>query len=243
MTQLVFYERPVPLNRERHRRLRVAQRADAYRFAARTNALPIVLSEFADAMRHYPIVFAGDESGPLSVAILVGVRDRENLLVDDAGRWAAERYIPAFARRYPFVLAAAGDKQPLNVCVDEAWDGLGEAEDHGEALFTEAGEETPYLQRILQFLKLFHNEALATGAFADKLRSLGLLTPRAIKVEQPGRPDLSLRGFWIVDEARYRAIDDARAVELFRGGQIPLIEAHLLSLGNIRTLVALLEDA
>jgi len=242
MSQLVFYERPVALNRERHRRLRVAPRENIYRFAATTNSLPIVWSELAEAARAYPVVFAGEEQGPLSMAVLVGVRDRENLLVDAEGHWAAGRYIPAFARRYPFVLAATGEKEPLTVCVDEAWDGLVEGDDGGEALFDAEGKETDFLQRILQFLRMFHNEALATAAFADRLRSLGLLVPRAIKVEQPGQPEITLRGLWIIDEARYRAIDDARVVELFRAGHLAWIEAHLMSLGNLGALVTLMQE-
>lgn len=241
MSQLVFYERPVALNRERHRKLRVAPRENMFRFAAATNSLPIVWSELAEAARAYPVVFAGEEKGPLSMAVLVGMRDRENLLVDAEGHWTAGRYIPAFARRYPFVLAATGEKEPLTVCVDESWDGLTEAEGEGEALFDAEGKETEFLQRILEFLRMFHNEALATAAFADKLRSLGLLVPRAIKVEQPGQAEISLRGMWIVDEARYRAIDDARVVELFRAGHSAWIEAHLMSLGNLGSLVTLMQ--
>ena len=48
-----------------------------------------------------------------------------------------------------------------------------------EALFDAEGKETDFLQRILQFLRMFHNEALATAAFADRLRHRGPPQPPA----------------------------------------------------------------
>lgn len=80
------------------------------------------------------------------------------------------------------------------------------------------------------------------AAFADRLRSLGLLVPRAIKMEQPGQPEITLRGLWIIDEARYRAIDDARVVELFRAGHLAWIDAHRMSLGNLGALMTLMQE-
>jgi hypothetical protein len=48
-----------------------------YRYAADTNAIPLVAEEFIPAQAHYPIVFSGTET-PLPVAI-VGLRNNENL--------------------------------------------------------------------------------------------------------------------------------------------------------------------
>ena len=67
MTQMMFYERPVALNRDRHKALRLAASDGHFAFAARTNALPISSGEFAEAARDYPIVFVGEEGGPFNV--------------------------------------------------------------------------------------------------------------------------------------------------------------------------------
>ena len=240
MAKMMFYERPVPLNRERHQNLKLAAVPDHFRFAARSNTVPIMSSEFAEAARDYPIVFVGEDDGVFSVAALVGLRDNENLMVDDAGRWASDRYVPAFARRYPFVLAKTSSGEQLTVCVDEVHPGLGTVE--GEALFLPDGAATPYLERVLDFLKAFHGEALRTAAFATRLKELGLLVPKVIQVERTGQMRQSVRGVWIVDQAKLRGLDDARVVELFRNGHLAWIEAHLLSLGSLGRLVALLEQ-
>jgi hypothetical protein len=240
MTQLIFYERPVALNRDRHKALRLAPIDNHFAFAARTNALPIASGEFADAARDYPIVFVGEEGGPFNVAALVGLRDRQNLMVDAQGRWATGCYVPAFARRYPFVLAKteAGDK--LTVCIDEVYAGLGN--ERGEPLFNADGSETPYLKRVLEFLQLFHTEAQRTAAFATRLKELGLLVPKVINVDRGGERQ-SVNGVWIVDVAKLRSIDDARVVELYRSGYLSWIEAHLLSLGSLGRLAVRLGDA
>lgn len=241
MTQTMFYERPVALNRERHRALRFAPAPDHFRFAAATNAMPIASTEFAEAARDYPIVFVGNEGEPFGVAALVGLRDRQNLMVDAQGRWAPGCYVPAFARRYPFVLARTEqDDDKLTVCIDEVYPGLGT--EAGEALFAADGSETPYLKHVLEFLQLFHAEAQRTTSFATRLKELGLLVPKVINVERQGERQ-SLGGLWTVDVARLRGIDDQRVLELFRSGYLAWIEAHLLSLGNLARLVARLDSS
>jgi hypothetical protein len=226
----------VALNRERHAGLRLAATAAPYTFAAKTNALPLLGSEFGVAARDFPIVFVGAEGGPFNVAALVGVRDSENLMVDAAGAWAAGCYVPAFVRRYPFLLVKADDSDKLTVCFDEAYPGFNA--EQGEAFFDASGEQSAYLQRTLTFLQDYHTEALRTAEFARRVHELGLLVPKDVHVDRPGQARQSLRGVWIVDAGKLRGIDDARVVELYRSGYLAWIEAHLLSLGNLSRLVS-----
>ncbi|MDH3461075.1 MAG: SapC family protein [Burkholderiaceae bacterium] len=239
MTQLMFYERPIALNRERHQALRMSPTQNHFGFAAKTNAVPIASTEFAEAARDYPIVFVGEEGGPFNVAALVGLRDNENLMVDAQGLWATGTYVPAFARRYPFVLAKTDDADRLTVCIDEVYPGL--SNDTGEPLFEADGAESAYLKRVLEFLQLFHNEAQRTTMFATRLKELGLLVSKVINVERKGTRQ-SLQGVWIVDRARLAGMDDVRVVELFRSGYLSWIDAHLLSLGNLTRLVSRLDE-
>jgi len=240
MAEIMFYERPVALNRERHQKLKLAITPNHFSFAAKTNAVPIASTEFAEAARDYPIVFLGSEDGPFSVAALVGLRNDENLMVDADGHWAEGTYIPAFARRYPFVLAQSSENdQQLTVCIDEVYPGL--TDNTGEELFDEAGAETPYLKRVLEFLQLFHLEAQRTMQFASRLKELGLLVPKVINVDRKGVKQ-TVQGLWIVDEAKFRGLDDVRVVELFRQGYIHWIDAHLFSLGSLQRLTARLDE-
>lgn len=241
---MLFYERAVALNRERHQKLRLEPAAAHFAFAAKTNAILLASTELPEAARDYPIVFVGTAGGPFTLAALVGLRKDENLLVDSAGQWDANSYVPAFARRYPFVLAEGEDKSILTVCVDETYPGLNE--ERGETLFDENGKETPYLKRVLDFLRAFHADMTRTRDFAARLNALGLLVSKVVTIEQQraGATERQVvEGLWIVDEDKLRGIDDARAVELFRNGYLGWIYAHLLSLGNVRRLAARLDRA
>lgn len=239
---MVNYERPVPLDRQRHLRMQVRAIPGHDRFAAQANALPLTCAELATAACHYPIVFVGTPDGPLQACALVGLREKENLVIDRSGQWAADAYVPAFVRRYPFVLARVDDtSSSLTVCIDEAYHGLGESE--GERLFDDQGNESPYLSRVLGFLRAFQLDYQRTSEFATRLRQLGLLVPKQLHVDRPDQPRQTLSGLWVVDRGSLAGIDDARVVELFRSGQLSWIESHLLSLGQFSRLVARLDAA
>src|SRR5687767_63156 len=115
---MMFYQRAAALNRERHQKLRIEPLPEHFAFAAKTNALLLASTEIGEAARDHPIVFIGQEGAPFALAVLVGLRDNENLLVDEQGRWETNAYIPAFARSYPFGLSAGQDNSVLTVVVD-----------------------------------------------------------------------------------------------------------------------------
>jgi hypothetical protein len=74
---MMFYERVAPLNEARHVALKVLP-AKTFAYAARTNSVPIVGSEFFECAREYPIVFVQGQTCPLP-AVLLGLRENENL--------------------------------------------------------------------------------------------------------------------------------------------------------------------
>ncbi len=230
---MIFYERAIALNRERHQALKIQLKADHFSFARKTNSVLIAGSEFAEAARDYPIVFVGSEKGPFTLAALVGLNDKENVLVGADGRWEPNAYIPAFIRRYPFVLAGADGAETLTVCVDEAYDGLDN--ERGEALFNADGTETTYLKNVIEFLVLFHGEMKRTSAFATRVFEMGLLTSKVVTFEREGIKK-TLEGAWVVDEAKLNALGDDKLLELVKTGYLGWIYAHLMSLNNLKRL-------
>jgi hypothetical protein len=233
MTTLLFYGKPLPLNRDAHRNTRLKAEAGNFSFATGTNSVPLAAIEFADTAREYPIVFTGEEGGAMFPAALLGVRHNENLFVTDEGRWDA-RYVPAFVRRYPFVLAEKQAGDDFDVYIDESYAGFG-AED-GERLFTDEGETTPLLKQALDFLSNYQGEIKRTRAFVERLKELDLLTSKILQVERNNEKPLVLQGFSVVDEQRLVALSDAQLGELARSGHLGWIYAHLLSLGQVSRL-------
>jgi hypothetical protein len=230
MASLIFYEKAVALDRSRHQNLKIRTKSDHFSFSRKTNSVFLAGSEFVEAAHDYPIVFVGPENGPFTAVALVGLSGDDNLMVGEDGSWEVGSYIPAFIRRYPFVLAGSEQAETLTVCLDEAYSGLGQTE--GESFFNQDGTETAYLTNVVQFLRLFHAEMHRTNAFASKLAQLGLLSSKVITVEFEGQKR-NLEGLWLVDEKKLLELDDAQTLELVRSGYMGLIYAHFLSLSNV----------
>lgn len=235
---LIFYERAIALNRERHQKLKIQLKANHFAFAKKTNSVLIAGSEFFEAARDYPVVFVGKEGGPFTLAALVGLNDQDNLMVTGEGGWEPDTYIPAFIRRYPFVLAGGEGAEQLTVCVDEAYEGLGN--DKGEPLFDADGKETTYLKNVIEFLVLFHGEMTRTAAFASKMAELGLLASKVVTFERDGVKK-TLEGAWVIDEAKLNALDDGKLLDLVKTGYMGWIYAHLTSLNNLKRLAKRLD--
>jgi hypothetical protein len=239
MTILNFYEKPVVLDRKQHRNLRFKPSPNGLTYAASTIAIPLAIVEFPQALLEFPIVFAVGEKGPGTPVALVGVREKESLFVDGKGKWLGS-YVPAFVRRYPFVLNIDPENQKPLVLIDEAYDGLSTTD--GDRLFEEDGTETEITKSMLAFLGDFKAQGELSNEFMTRIKKFDLLVPQAMVVNRGDQPSITLDGFHIVDEKRLLALDDAATLELARSGDMARIHMHLLSLNNIQKLVQRLNE-
>jgi hypothetical protein len=232
VAEVLFYERPVPLNRTSHKDLRIKPIPNL-KFAGSVHSVPLTGVEFPAAARDLPILFGGltaQDAGPMA---LLGLRENENLYIDADGRWEANTYIPAFVRRYPFILAekpegAEGDD--FTVFLDEAYDGFGTTE--GDRLFKDDGTESEMLSNAVRFLGEFQQHVTRTQWFMEQLRKHDLLVPRNIRLEKDGKT-INLNGLFVIDEDKLRQLDEKTSHEFLREGVFGWIYAHLLSLSNI----------
>ena len=235
MPDVLFYERPVALNRDAHRTLKVKLGESDLSFARQTNSVPLAGIEFPFAALEYPIVFAGPSDEKLVPLAVVGLQQNQNLFVDANGKWTG-LYVPAFIRRYPFVLAEQAGVADLAVCIDIAYPGLNN--ETGEALFDAEGKETTFLKNALNFLGEYQSRTKQTQDFIAKLRELKLLAPRVLQAKGPNNSSVVLQGFQAVDEAKLNALPDSEIIGLYRSGFLGWINAHLISLGNAQRLAA-----
>lgn len=234
MTILSFYQKPVVLDRNAHRKLRMKASASALKFAAKSVALPIAPSEFPYGAVEFPIVFALNSETSGTPIGLFGVRENENLFVNDKGEWQGF-YIPAFIRRYPFVLNIDPSNNAPYVLVDEAFDGFNETE--GDRLFEDDGKETAFMTSTLSFLSDFMAQSDLATKFVETLIKHKLLVPQQVVFTRTKDESYTLDGFHIVDEKRLMELDDASLLELARSGDLARIHTHLLSLNNIHRIV------
>lgn len=226
--QLLFYERARPISKQAHRDARVAAKRD-FNFAAEASAAPIVVAEFAAVAREFPIVFM-NVGGAVAPAVMLGLRDHESLMVNPDGSWAA-RYVPAFIRRYPFVVSRVADSEEFVVCVDEA--ALG---DKGERLFDDRGDQTEFLKKQMEFLSDYQRQSALTLRFCARLKELDLLTPMSARFSDASGAEGTTGGFSAVSREKLSSLSDADALAFFGSGWLELVDLHLHSLGAVEAL-------
>lgn len=231
---MLFYKNVAPLNKQRHADWSV-KGTDSFGFSKMINSVPLTAVEFPLASREFSIVFAKSKDGIMPIAVL-GVRNGENVFVDDSGVWQAS-YIPAFIRRYPFIFSTTDNGETLTLCLDEDYSGCGENADGGERLFTEAGENTEYLEKVVAFLKEYQTHLDRTRNFCDRLDKLGILEPMGAQFKTPDGQDGTLSGFLVVSREKLKALEPEKVAELVKTDELEMIYLHLNSMQNIKEAV------
>jgi hypothetical protein len=239
MSSFVFYQKVVALNSEVHRNLKFDADQVNFAFARDTTAVLLAGVEFAEAAHEYPVVFTRGEDKQLRPVALLGVRNDENLFVDEQGKWDA-RYIPAFVRRYPFVMAEGGENGELMVCVDENCQALNV--DKGELLINAEGKLEPRMNEVMQFLQNFQQEFARTEALIKQLDELDLFVRQGARFDTNSGATFQLNDFYLIDEVKFGELADDQVLKLFRSGALGLVYLHLASLGNMRKLLDLVSS-
>src|SRR5438105_1754402 len=112
----LFYKNLQPLSSSLHGSLKIHPATTAPYFAT-ANAIPLTIDEFIAAQRFFPIVFSGGDM-PVPLALL-GLNEGVNVFVDGQGAPLNPFYIPAYVRRYPYLLARLDEKaEELSLCYD-----------------------------------------------------------------------------------------------------------------------------
>lgn len=228
--QLLIYENATPVNRLRHGNLSVKTGGD-YSFSVEVNSVPLMVAEFAQVANDMTIVFAG-QGDEIIPAVLLGVRENENLFVDADGKWLG-KYVPAFLRRYPFVFSSSDDGETFTLCIDESFEGAN-SDGRGERLFDAEGEQTQYLRGVLGFLQAYQVQFQRTKELTRRLRQLNLLEPMQAQFTLRGGRNLMLSGFEVVSRDRLKGVTSDQLATLFASEDLELIYLHLQSLRNLQ---------
>jgi hypothetical protein len=200
------------------------------------HAIPVTVDEFAAVQRFFPIIFSlGENPVPLA---LMGLNEGVNTFVDDSGKPIGDAYMPAYIRRYPYMLARLrDDSEELSLCFDPTAGGIGAFEE-GEPLF-DNGEPTDATKAILGFCEQFEHAGQRTTAFMKELVGSGLLMDGEVSIQtgEDTQPYI-YRGFQMVDEAKLRDLRGDALRKMMQSGLLPLVHAHLFSLGIMREIFA-----
>jgi hypothetical protein len=232
-----LHKKPVVLDREKHRQLKLRMSPNPVQAAAGLNAFFVTAPEFGDVCKEYPLLFlrAGNDAQgrPQAAPVAVfGLSPGENLFMHQ-GAWQG-RYTPAMLRVYPFAMARVDDRQHV-LCIDEHWHGFSTTE--GQPLFEADGTSTPYLTELHKFVEQIEADVERTRLCVQRYLELDLLRDKRFDATLPDGTPLSVDGFMAVDEEKLAALGDADLLQLQRSGLLGLLHAHMISLSNMGALV------
>ena len=236
--QVLFYRQPELLSKELHGKLGVNASPTRFAFAASNHLCPLTVQEFSAASSSYPIIFVGENYDPVAV---MGVLDGQNLFTTPEIGFDIDVYIPAFIRRYPFVLAQPNQQgiDPamagrLLVGIDRGYEYI--AENAEFPFFNANGEPSDYTNRCMQFCNDFEAQAQSTKQFVELLKELNLIEQRTTTY-QPSNSDGTPAGdpqpvaeYFAVSDEKLRALPADKLAELVANGAIQQIYAHINSL-------------
>jgi len=228
----LFYNGLEPLSSETHATWRVRQ-LDAAPFLVGQHAIPITTDEFPLVQRHMPIVFSvGDDAIPLA---LMGLNEGVNVFIGDDGKLTESNfYVPAYVRRYPYMLARLRpDADELSLCFDPTSEAIGAFEE-GDALF-EDGQPSQVTKAILDFSEQFEQAGARTQAFMNELRELDLLMEGEVTIQpDDNQQPFVYRGFQMINEEKLSGLRGDQLRKMSQSGMLPLLYAHLFSLSLMR---------
>ena len=106
----------------------------------------------------------------------------------------------------------------------------------GTALFTEFGEPSRYLRRIIRAFQDLSSGITVTRSFITSLLQLKLIEPISIEAEFDDGTTRECAGLYTVNQEALSALPDQTVVSLFRLGYLRLIHLMIASLKQVPVL-------
>jgi len=196
--------------------------------------------EFRNIESSYPIFFAKDgESGQFYPLALFGFQRDENLYLK-GNTWDAS-YIPLMVERNPFLIgfqqspeAENGEKTPV-VSIDIESPRVSETK--GEALFTESGDPSEYLQKAMQNLQTIHRGHEQNKLFIAALLENDLLEGFNLEVTLNDGSNNRLEGFYTINEEKLAALQPEALGKLHEQGFLQAIYMAVASFSRVTGLI------
>jgi hypothetical protein len=215
----------VVLNTETHKDLRVQSVASA-RYGDAQRFVPVIVSEFAFLVPHYPIFFAKDsETGGFYCGVMLGIDEGENLFLAEDG--SSDGYRPLNLRRGPFFTAGSD----IAIDLDHPRVDTG-----GQPLFTEAGEPSDYLKSIMGLFRDLRPGLEQTGIFIETLMKMKLVEPIDISLAFDDGTSRQLDGLYTINQETLKKLADVDIIDLFRRGYLQAIYLMIASLKQVLVL-------
>lgn len=233
----LFYKSVELFDSNKHAQLGVTPTQEQFSFAAATNIVPVMINEITFAMTHYPLVFIMEEGATVPALVaLVGNGDGKNQFVSATGSWRAQTYIPAWVRRYPFILVNQSAESPnAALAFDPTSDLL--SDKHPIKLLKDK-QATDALNNVLAFQRNMASSMEATTAVVKALNEAQVLEAAGLTFNaRDGKSESkTVSGFMVVNETKLRALSGAALEKLNQANALGLAYAQLFSMKNLQNL-------
>lgn len=225
----------VALDKNIHKNIRIKTK-NRYDHAKDQNLVSIQAHEFIASGTSYPIVFVkNNETAEFMPTAMLGLLPGENLFYTNSA-WS-EEYVPSTIRLHPFS-AHKNSNNEIVVCIDANSEAI--TQDSGNLLFDDMGQQTAYLNQIVDKLSDHIAQSSTTKEFINYLVEKQLISPYSLTIQDKNvsQGSYSLKGIYIVDQKKLQALSDHEFLELRHKYYLPLIYAHLLSLNIIERMAS-----
>ncbi len=197
--------------------------------------------EFRNIESCYPIFFAKDgESGQFYPLALFGFQRDENLYLK-GNVWDAT-YMPLMVERNPFLIGFQqspdienGEKRPV-VSINVESPRISETE--GEALFSDSGEPSEYLQKTMENLQTIHRGHEQNKAFIAALLENDLLEGFNLDITLKDGSNNRLEGFYTINEEKLAGLQSETLGKLHEQGFLQAIYMVVASFSRVSGLIA-----
>lgn len=228
-----MFKNPQPITKDTDLNLKILASNDLSFCAGQSSAL-LGLSEVIPCSKELPVLFAKFETDCLPITLL-GLPEEGNVTIA-AGK-AIYEYTPAVFKVYPFLLMADTTDEN-NFIIGLERDSPLLSEDEGIPLFTEEGESAPLLKQAKDMLETIHVDQKRALEFGKIIQETDLLQPFAVTVTNDDKSTtMPFEGLFYVDEEKLNTLPDQDFLKLRETGLLPIIYAHLISLGRINRII------
>jgi hypothetical protein len=232
---------PIPLQNDKHAKLKVVESGDYTRYKER-HLIPIISQDFFSLAAEFPLVFVkNNETDEFVPVAIMGLREGMNLYCQTE-QWQAQ-VIPVSFNNLPFGIARVDPEgEQFAVMIDEDSSLL--SEDKGERLFKEDGQRTEYFDRRVEAIVNVAQQTLNTQAICKHLAEKELFMTQQLQLRhRPDVPSYNIDGIYTVNEEALNALSDEDYLELRKRGLLGMIYAHLSSLQQFRRISKLQYEA
>jgi len=227
------------LNNEQHKNLKVHTKRCAD-LGDNVMLTPTFPHEFYDIQAYYPVVFHKDKTTEkFQSYALLGLEKNENLFLTN-NDWDCG-YLPQTIKAQPFLIGFQnqeidGEIQKKTVIHLDAGSPRINTE-QGENIFTEFGQNTPFIERIAEILAEIDKGFSENQDFFNELNKYNLLEKFVFDIELIDKSQNRLSGFYTINEDSLNNLSAQDIAHLSQKGYLKPIYMALASMLNMGELI------